>query len=213
MRNRNYRIINKFNPVKADLRKLSNSILLNPKSKNERRIKMKIQANSKNLNQFTVKKILLMIIMTTQFWLNGCGDSNLTGISNTDYNSNTSSGVSSSNIQPDSTSIVLSMSLRFKNLAIKESKLMESNNGNRFNRITSIEQDVKPGEELDLQEIQPYGIFSLYLSGTGTFALTNSDGMNFTSKTILLEKCSFIDLKLINTEQKSIHVSGYLAGE
>ncbi|HMS64686.1 MAG TPA: hypothetical protein PKD83_05465 [Ignavibacteria bacterium] len=174
---------------------------------------MKIQANSKNLNQFTVKKILLMIIMTTQFWLNGCGDSNLTGISNTDYNSNTSSGVSSSNIQPDSTSIVLSMSLRFKNLAIKESKLMESNNGNRFNRITSIEQDVKPGEELDLQEIQPYGIFSLYLSGTGTFALTNSDGMNFTSKTILLEKCSFIDLKLINTEQKSIHVSGYLAGE
>ena len=105
------------------------------------------------------------------------------------------------------------MNLSYKKNTISVSRLLESNIGYRFPKIVSIDRKLKPGEEIDLQELQPNGIFSLYLSGTGSFSLSNSDGMNLGTKTILLEKCSFIDLKLVNTEQTEIQVSGFVAGE
>jgi len=53
----------------------------------------------------------------------------------------------------------------------------------------------------------------LYISSEGSFTLSNSDGMSFSTKTVLMEKCSFIDLKARNNEQSPIKVSGFVAGE
>ncbi len=90
---------------------------------------------------------------------------------------------------------------------------MESNIGNTFNHIVSISQDLKPGDELDLEQLQPTGIFGLYLSASETFLIWNSDGMSFNSKTLLMEKCSFKDLKLRNESSAVMHLKGFAAGE
>ncbi len=172
----------------------------------ERRNKMK-KINLRNTPKVAA---LLIILFTISF--NGCGDSNISGL-NENESKLTAAGENSERNIYDSTVIRLDLSLKFKSASIAESKALESNIGNRFNSIIPISKDLKPNEELDLQVLQPYGIFGLYLSSTGRFSLTNSDGMSFTSKTVLMEKCSFIDLKLRNQEQTPIHVSGFVAGE
>lgn len=186
--------------------KTNNPIISKFNFKSERRKKM-----NNNIVKNTSKAAVMLAILFS-FALTGCGDSNVAGVHDNESKI-TASGEKLNSAKPDSTSIRLDLSLKFKSGSITDSKNLESNIGNRFNHIASIDIEIKPNEELDLQEIQPRGIFGLYLSGTGSFTLTNSDGMSFTSKTILMEKCAFIDLKLRNQEQTSIHISGFVAGE
>lgn len=183
------------------------SIIFN---KYERRNKMK-QSSKKNLPPKAAALVLLIIFSLISL-ISGCGDSDLTGIQ--DYGSGSSA--SGENIKPgfrDSTVIKLDMNISFKSETISDSKLLESNIGNKFNHIVSFNRELKPGGELDLQEIQPAGIFGLYISSEGTFTLSNSDGMQFSSKSVLMEKCSFIDLKVRNEGQKTVKVTGFVAGE
>jgi hypothetical protein len=161
--------------------------------------------------------VLSLIVMLSFSLLSaGCGDSNITdfnnsGSANTSAGKNT--GVNTKDWYNDSTRIQLDMSIKFKAESIVDSKFLESNLGNNFNHIVSFSIDLKPGAELDLQELQEAGIFGLYLSSNGLFTLSNSDGMAFSSKTVLMEKCSFIDLKVTNQELKTIKVTGLVAGE
>ncbi|MEO8664760.1 MAG: hypothetical protein ABI462_04620 [Ignavibacteria bacterium] len=158
------------------------------------------------------KTMILLLLLTAATFLNGCSDQSPVTALNNESNISGAGGIN--NVKAiDSTQISLNMSLSFKSQNITDSKILESNTGYSFNHIVSVNHDVKPGEILDLQEIQPSGIFSLYLTANSTFTLTNSDGMSFCSKTILLEKCSFIDLKLRNDGARVIHVQGYVAGE
>ncbi|MEO8211377.1 MAG: hypothetical protein ABI840_12530 [bacterium] len=175
------------------------------KFKKERSNKMK----EINLKLAAIVTLLLILI---SFPFNGCGDSNVAGVNENESKITAAGENTKANIY-DSTLIRMDLSLKFKSAIISESKPLESNIGNRFNNIIPVSKDLKPNQELDLQELQPYGIFGLYLSGTGSFSLTNSDGMSFTAKTVLIEKCSFIDLKLKNQEQTPIHVNGFVAGE
>ena len=183
------------------------SIIFN---KYERRHKMK-QSSKNNLPQ-KAAALVLLIIFSLIALISGCGDSNLTGI----QGSGSGSSASGENIKPgfkDSTIIKLDMSISFKSETISDSKLLESNIGNKFNHIVSFKRDLKPGEELDLQDLQPTGIFGLYISSDGSFTLSNSDGMSFSTKSLLMEKCSFIDLKVRNEGQRTINVTGFAAGE
>lgn len=154
-----------------------------------------------------VKAVVLMLLIS----FTGCGDSNVAGIH--DSQSTLSASGDRLGGKADSTSITLDLNLRFKSGSISDSKVLESNLGYKFYSIATLDRDLKPHEQLDLQQIQPKGIFALYLSATGTFDLSNSDGMKFSSKSLLMEKCAFIDLKLKNNESVSIHVKGILAGE
>lgn len=156
--------------------------------------------------------IALLILLSFPVIISGCGDSNVTGFQNS------GSGISAAGENKpvkdyDSTNIQLDLNLRFKSEKISDSRLLESNTGNNFNQIVSFSRDLNPGEILDLQDLGTYGIFGLYVKSTGIFTLYNSDGMAFRSKTVLMEKCSFIDLKLKNEEQKIIKVTGLVAGE
>ncbi len=167
----------------------------------------------KNVKRIS-NKLASMIFsgLLTSLAIMSCNDSNVAGTEN--YTSKiSSSGERSGLSKLDSTIINLDLNLQYKSESIRDSKILESNIGNRFNHIVSIDIELKPDEELDLQELQPYGIFGLYLSSTGSFELYNSDGIRFTSKTVLMEKCAFIDLRLRNQEQTPIHVRGFIAGE
>jgi|GEM_PF-1994124 len=181
----------------------------NLKSKNERRNGLK-KSNFKNIS-----KIAMMILIVTAFAFNftltGCNDSNVAGL-NQNSSTNSAGGESTKPVR-DTTSIYLDMSIQFKSENISESKMLESNIGNQFNHIVRVDRELKPNEVLNLEELQPSGIFGLYLSATGTFTLTNSSGLSINSKTIFLEKCQFIDMLLKNQEAKSIHVTGFIAGE
>lgn len=151
--------------------------------------------------------ILISIAMTA-----GCSDSNLTGIQSAG-NNNTSSNEILPDKKTDSTTIRLNLNLKFKSSEIIINKLLESNIGTQFPHIAGINTKLAPGEELNLQELQPYGIFGVFINATGLFTISNTDGMSLTTKTLLLEKCAFIDLKLRNTEPKPIIVKGFVAGE
>lgn len=179
-------------------------------------IKSQIKGGSKvqNLKSISNRITLIMIFsgLLTSFAIISCSDSNVAGTENKESKIS-SSGERLGARKPDSTIINLDLTLQYKSESITDSKILESNIGNRFNHIVSIDIQLEPDQELDLQELQPYGIFGLYLSSTGSFTLHNSDGMGFTSKTVLMEKCSFIDLKLKNQEQTSIRVRGFIAGE
>ncbi len=109
--------------------------------------------------------------------------------------------------------IMLEMNLHFGKVTLSNKCTLESNNGNNFNNIVKFDTLIKPNEIIDLQEMQPYGIFALYINSEKDVEISNSDGMNIRCKTILLEKCSFIDLKLKNVSGKIIKVSGIVAGE
>ena len=171
----------------------------------------------KKLNETGIPKIaitvfVLSIIVLMNVTFSGCGDSNITGNERT-ASGNPEAGKNIKQPVKDSTFIKLDMNILFKSECISESKLLESNNGNKFNNIVSFSKELNPGGELDLQELQQSGIFGLYISSEGSFTLSNSDGLSFSSKTVLMEKCSFIDLKVRNNEQSPIKVSGFVAGE
>jgi hypothetical protein len=176
------------------------------KFKNERRNKMK-RSIFKNMKANTLLAVLLF------FLINGCGDSNVAGIHENEPKISGAGENFRRNIS-DTTSIRLDMSLKFKSESISDSKLLESNTGNQFNNILSIERDIKPGEEINFYESQPpYGIHALFFKSDGSFTLTNSSGLSITAKSLLMEKCEFIDLILKNEESKAIHVVGFIAGE
>lgn len=180
-------------------------------NKYERRNRMK-KLNLINNHKKAISVFVLSIIVSLNIIFTGCGDSDITGYQNS-ASVNTAAG--ESNFQPfkDSTIIRLDINIKFKSESITNAKLLESNNGNKFNNIVSFSRELNPGGELDLQELQQSGIFGLYISSEGSFTLSNSDGMSFSTKTVLMEKCSFIDLKVRNNEQSPIKVSGFVAGE
>lgn len=195
------------------LNKNNSSNIKDNKFFTERRINMNTVKFTKAKNKVTQLLLVIITLVISQIFISGCGDSDITGVGSGNSNTLSGAGQNPSEIQPGEYNILLSMNLIYKKNSISVSRLLESNIGYRFPNIVTIDMKLKPGEEIDLQQLQPYGIFSLYLSGTGSFSLTNSDGMNLGTKTILLEKCSFIDLKLVNTEQREIQVSGFVAGE
>ncbi|MEO8446044.1 MAG: hypothetical protein ABI528_01040 [bacterium] len=168
------------------------------------------KTNFKNTSKIAMM-ILTVIALAFNFTLTGCNDSNVAGLIQS--SSTNSAGGESTKPVRDTTSIYLDMSIQFKSENITESKMLESNTGNQFNHIVRVDRELKPNEILNLEELQPTGIFGLYLSATGTFTLTNSNGLSLNSKSILLEKCQFIDMLLKNQEAKSIHVTGFVAGE
>lgn len=155
--------------------------------------------------------VISLSMLISSFSINGCGDSNISGVQ--DKEATIKSAGENLSLDKTLSGIKLDMNLKFGSKSIKESRMLQSNNGEQFNHIVSIDSEIKPDEEIDLQELQPYGIFGLYICATDEFTLSNSDGMSFTSKTLLMEKCSFIDLKLKNVSQKSIQVKGFVAGE
>lgn len=160
----------------------------------------------------SIASLVLLALLSFPVFTAGCGDSILTGYQNS-RSGITAAGENKPLKDYDSTSIQLDLDIRFKSEKISDSRLLESNTGNNFNQIVSFSRDLKPGEVFDLQDLETYGIFGLYINSTGIFTLFNSDGMAFRSKTVLMEKCSFIDLKLKNEEQKIIKVTGLVAGE
>lgn len=113
----------------------------------------------------------------------------------------------------DINSIKIGMEISFGKNSLSMNKLLESNIGTHFNKVTKIDAKIAPGKELDLQEIQPNGIFGLFLNSSDIFILKNLDGMMFNSKSLLLEKCSFIDLIVINPTAAEISITGFVAGE
>ncbi|MBK8552121.1 MAG: hypothetical protein IPL53_14090 [Ignavibacteria bacterium] len=180
-------------------------------SKKERRSQMS-GISLKNNPKQSIASLVLLALLSFSVLTAGCGDSILTGYQNTNSGV-TAAGENKPVKDYDSTCIQLDLNIRFKSEKIAFSKLLESNTGNNFNQIVSFFRDLKPGEILNVQELGTYGIFGLYINSTGIFTLYNSDGMAFRSKTVLMEKCSFIDLKLRNDEQKIITVTGVVAGE
>lgn len=175
-------------------------------------IKMESQKHRRTPKQLLSLGVIFFSLLTTLSVFNSCSDPSSAGVQNTETNISGAENIRVPD-RPDSTHIKLDVNVSFKSQSISESKFLESNIGNTFNHIVSVNHDLGPGEVLDLQELQPTGIFSLYLSANGTFSLSNSDGMSFSSKTLLIEKCSFIDLKLKNEGYKVMHVSGFVAGE
>lgn len=210
MRNLNLRNTKGFtakNSVQYKTGKSQTTILNN---KNERRNKMKhylLRSKSK-----IASAVIGFSILFSSLAINGCGDSNVSGVQDKEATIK-SAGENKSLDKLTISGIKLDMNLKFGRKNIVESRMLQSNNGEQFNHIISIDAEIKPNEEIDLQELQPYGIFGLYICATDEFTLSNSDGMSFTSKTLLMEKCSFIDLKLKNVSQKSIQVKGFVAGE
>ena len=153
-------------------------------------------------------KILLMIFLTAII-IQGCENS----VSEKSESLNRSAGRNESESGSDINSVKISLDLSFGKHSMGMNKMLESNLGTHFNNITKVDAKLASGEELDLQEIQPFGIFGLYLSSDDMFELTNSDGLILSSKSLLLEKCSFIDLKVKNPTASEIHLTGFVAGE
>lgn len=196
--------------VYSGLQKAKRILKLTQETKKERRTEMK-QLKQRVKNRRIAAVIMSAVIFSSTVF-SGCGDSNLTGVQSAGK-TNTVSESKPLEKNFDTTSITMNLVLRYKTISLQDSKYLESNNGNQFNSIVSVDIELKPGEEINLDELQPNGIFSLYLSGSGSFTLSNSDGMSFSSKSVFMEKCSFIDLKLKNIELKAIKVSGFVAGE
>lgn len=154
-----------------------------------------------------------LIIVTLLISLQSCGNNSVTD-NNESILSSAGTKASKDNVDnQNSHSIKLSLNLSFMKQSFDQNKMLESNVGNYFGNVTKIDEKIEPNQELDLQQIQPTGIFGLYISSDDVFELKNSDGMSLSSKTVLLEKCSFIDLKIKNPTSGTIHITGMIAGE
>lgn len=210
MTNRINRRIKNFNPKNSYTKKNKLNFNYSEINKKERSRTMK-HLNLKEQGR-KLAFLILTVMIISQSVFTGCSDSNLTGPQSSGMN-NSSPETGAIQKDTDSTKISLNMSLKYKSVNLKDSKYLESNNGNSFNNIVSISRELKPYEAVNLDEIQPYGIFGIYISSNGLFNLSNSDGMTFSAKTVLLEKCSFIDLKIQNLESGPINITGYVAGE
>ncbi|HAY33303.1 MAG TPA: hypothetical protein DCY06_04140 [Bacteroidetes bacterium] len=157
-------------------------------------------------NKIKIKLTLMTVILLTL--VSGCDNT----VTNETESKTVSAGQKESVINRTGT-ILLEMDLHFGKVTLSNNKTLESNNGNNFNNIVKFDTLIKQNDIIDLQELQPFGIFALYINSENDIELSNSDGMNIRCKTILLEKCSFIDLKIKNVSGKTIKVSGIVAGE
>ncbi len=153
-----------------------------------------------------------VIIIILMFIFTSCSDQNLTGAGSSSGEPELSV---TENSGKDLGSSTMKLELRISSMRVNlsESRLLESNLGNQFNSITPVKIVLSPGASMQLEELQPNGIFALYLASDGDFTLTNSDGMNLTLKSVLMEKCSFLDLKVVNNTSDKLTVTGFLAGE
>ncbi len=210
MRRETQKNLNRFSQKNSFRFKNKTSLFIHSQNKSERRYKMR-KANLRKEIKFILPVIILSALLSS-FIMNGCGDSNIAGVQNKSTGIR-SAGENIPEKRYDSTTIKLDMDISFKSELISDSKILESNNGYHFGNITKIDRDLKTNEILDLQALQSSGIFGLYIGSTGSFTLSNADGMSFTSKSVLLEKCEFIDLKLKNTSGKPAHIKGFVAGE
>ncbi len=153
------------------------------------------------------KVLLIMALMIST----GCGENNPAGLGTSTRDVESADKIESRT--SDRSAIRLDLGITSVAARMSESRLMYSNNGNSFNNIVPVKLYVGPGESVALNEIQSNGIFALYLNAESDFTLTNSDGLNLSVKSIMLERCSFIDLTAINHGQNEIVISGFLAGE
>jgi len=158
---------------------------------------------------YSVKIKVIVISILIIFIAAGCENS----VIDTHEEKISTAGMKSNDDSYSANSVKINLNLTFGKQSLDMNKSLESNIGTHFNNIAKIDAVIEPGEELLLHEIQPYGIFVLYLTSDNVFELSNSDGMSFSSKSVLMEKCSFIDLKVKNPTQKDIHITGMLAGE
>ena len=159
-----------------------------------------------------LKKKMSMVAALSMLFAVGCGNYNPAGSGNNaagdiGVSGNTEAGKLKQSL------LRLDLGITSAKASVSESRFIESNNGNIFNSIAEVNLSIEPGEYADLQELQPYGIFAVYLAGDACFTLKTSDGLDLTVKSIMLEKCSFIDLKIFNSSQHAIKVSGIIAGE
>ena len=165
-----------------------------------------------NLKSNKARVSLAMTMLACILLLAGCGDHSISGAGSSDGESGTGK-LDKTKDDFSSSSIKLDLGIASKRVSVNDSRLLESNIGTSFNSIVPVTLILEPGMSEELQNIQPNGIFALYLSADGDFTLTNSDGLNFTVKSILMEKCSFIDLKITNNFHRKMEISGFLAGE
>lgn len=168
--------------------------------------------NSGTNHRSKVPDMMLALLLTVTVMAAGCGESGAPSGYSAAQMPDKKEADKGSNMSASS-SVKYLLTLASDRFTIEESRLLESHNGNQFNNASAVKFTLEPGESFDLQDLQPYGIFALYLTSDGEFTLSNSSGMSFTSKTVLMEKCSFIDLKIENPYQKEILVKGFLAGE
>lgn len=156
---------------------------------------------------FTAAMVLTILLM-----ISGCGDSSLTGAGSAEKDAETNLQEShSTKMSP--TAVKLDFGITSKRVSISESRLIESNLGNHFGNIVPVNITLNTGGSVQLQELQPNGIFALYLTADGDFSLFNTEGLNITLKSVFMEKCSFIDLGIVNNTANKINVTGFLAGE
>lgn len=180
-------------------------------NKYERRNKMKF-IHQTTLRKLAFRALLIAVLQAAAFFATGCSDKSNpagtgSGVNESVYGKGDAGSVN------DSTKIKLGLSVSYKSESFSDSKLMESNNGQNFNHIETVNLELKPQQEIDLQDIQQAGIFALYLNSNGNFSLRNRDGLQMKAKTVLLDKCEFIDLTLRNEDAKTITVKGFVAGE
>jgi hypothetical protein len=168
----------------------------------KQRIKLKSLTNG-----FTTAVLIILMFVFTS-----CGNQNLTGAGSS-VREPEISVTEDAGKDFGSSTMKLELGISSKRVNLSESRLLESNLGYQFNSIVPVKLDLSPGAALQLEELQPNGIFALYLASDGDFTLSNSDGMNLTLKSVLMEKCSFIDLKVVNNTSDELTVTGFLAGE
>lgn len=156
---------------------------------------------------FTAAMLLINLLM-----FSGCGDSSLTGAGSSERDEETNLQESHSTKMSPS-AVKLDLGITSKRVSISESRLIESNLGNHFGNIVPVNITLNAGSSVQLQELQPNGIFALYLAADGEFSLSNTDGLNITLKSVFMEKCSFIDLAIVNNTASKLTVTGFLAGE
>ncbi len=160
----------------------------------------------------TTGRSIALTILVCLFLVSGCGDHSITGAGSSGNDLKNSSADNSGN-ELSSSFIKLDLGISSKRVSVNDSRLIESNSGNSFNSIVPVTLTLEPGMSEELQNIQQSGIFALYLTADGDFTMTNSDGLSVTLKSVLMEKCSFIDLKVTNNFHRKITITGFLAGE
>lgn len=163
-----------------------------------------------NRKKAIIKTAILLILAMS--FLTGCGDSGITKVDQKDTKPS-ASGKTELIKKAHPKTIELGVDLKFNSSIISDSKLLESNLGNDFGHISEFEVKLEAGEEFNLESLQLFGIFALYVSSDGPFEISSSSGINITVKTLLLDKCSFKDLKIKNSGSDIIQVKGVVGGE
>ncbi|MBX7043348.1 MAG: hypothetical protein K1X85_10650 [Ignavibacteria bacterium] len=172
---------------------------------------MEVLINEKAMQ--ALKNKLVMLAALSVLAAVGCGNNNPAGSGYSAAGESERTEISGDGNSITQSVLKLDLGISSKAVSVSESRLIESNTGNQFNSIVPVSLSLEPGETADLQQLQPHGIFALYLHADADFTLKTIDGLDLTVKSIMLERCSFIDLKIFNSSQQSIKVSGIIAGE